>query len=407
MSDEEKRIKIAYLTSRDARDRRTWSGTYYYMAQALQKHCGEVTYIGPLDASTQKLVGRIVNRGSKALLRKSYLYQHSFLVAKKYAKVASEKLAGRHFDVIVAPAGAQTIPFLKTNIPVVLVDDGPYALLYDYYPLYSNLLKRSVYEMDTLENLAIKKASLLVYSSAWAAQSAIEDYHADQRKVHIAPFGANFEDIPSKETVLRRRKSERCKLLFIGVDWQRKGGDIAFEALLQLEKLDITAELIVCGCTPPKTCTHERMKVIPFLDKNDELQRRELDQLFIMSDFLLVPTRADCTPMAFCEANAFGLPVITTSTGGVPEVVRHGENGFLLPYDARGAAYADVIARLHRDHESYTQLVRASRDAFENRLNWDAWGVTVQHILAELPTVTSSSQHNSLSSSYEAHIFSS
>lgn len=70
MNNQEKCIRIAYLTFRDAQDRRTWSGTYYYMAQALQKNCGEVTYIGPLDASTEKLVGRIVNRGSKILLKK-------------------------------------------------------------------------------------------------------------------------------------------------------------------------------------------------------------------------------------------------------------------------------------------------------------------------------------------------
>src|SRR6266849_969607 len=104
----------------------------------------------------------------------------------------------------------------------------------------------------------------------------------------------------------------------------------------------------------------------------------------MVSDFLLVPTRADCTPIVFCEANAFGLPVITTDTGGVAEVVRDGENGFLLPYSARGAAYADVIAKAYRDDQRYAELVSASRTAFENRLNWDAWGATVKNILLKV-----------------------
>ncbi len=65
-------------------------------------------------------------------------------------------------------------------------------------------------------------------------------------------------------------------------------------------------------------------------------------------------------------------------------MVKNDENGFLLPFDARGAAYAEVIARLCRDNERYAGLVRASRAAFENRLNWDAWGVSVKHIFADL-----------------------
>src|SRR6266566_695712 len=192
------------------------------------------------------------------------------------------------------------------------------------------------------------------------------------------------DECPPQDVALARKPSDRCRLLFLAAGWARKGGDIAFETLLKLEELGIAAELIVCGCTPPKAFVHERMRVIPFLDKNDQRQRRELEQLFMVSDFLLLPTRADCTPMVFCEANAFGLPVITTDTGGVSEVVRDGENGFLLPYEARGADYAEVVASLYRDEQRYVQLARTSRAAFESRLNWDAWGVAVKHILADL-----------------------
>ena len=48
-------------------------------------------------------------------------------------------------------------------------------------------------------------------------------------------------------------KSGRCHLLFLEVDWVRKGGDIAFETLLKLEELDMQAELLVCGCAPSET----------------------------------------------------------------------------------------------------------------------------------------------------------
>lgn len=387
MNDENKRIKIALLTMRrdphDRRSWRSWSGIVYHAAQALQKHCGEVSYCSPpLPCRKEELIARIIRRSSQVLLKKKYTC--SFFLANSYAKAGAQWLAGQSFDVIVAPDGVTDLAFLETDIPIVLVGDATYGLLFDYYPAYSNLLKRSIYEINTMQALALEKASAVIYSSAWAARSAVEDYGADPAKVHVIPFGANLDEIPPREVALARKLSERRRLLFLAVEWARKGGDIAFETLLKLEELGIAAELTVCGCTPPKAFAHERMRIIPFLDKNDKRQRRELEQLFMVSDFLLVPTRADCTPMVFCEANAFGLPVITTSTGGVPEVVRNGENGFLLPYDAQGAAYAEVIAGVYRDTERYAELVQTSRAAFENRLNWDAWGVTIKHILADL-----------------------
>ena len=103
-----------------------------------------------------------------------------------------------------------------------------------------------------------------------------------------------------------------------------------------------------------------------------------------MADFLLLPTRSDCTPIVFSEANAFGLPVITTDTGGVAGIITDGENGFMLPVSARGAAYAQVIARLYQDDQRYAELVKSSRATFDHRLNWDAWGTTVKKLLDEM-----------------------
>lgn len=387
MSEENKRLKIALVTAIDAQDKRSWSGIFYYTAQALQKYCGDVYYIGPKHAPervSNKAFSKQLQGLLKKLLRRYFVYDYHISVAKKFAKAANQKLAEHAFDIIVSPTSITEVSFLETDIPIVLIEDGTFALLHNYYPQYTNLLTRTVRQLHTVTNRAIHKSGALIYSSRWAAQSAIDDYHADPQKVYAVPMGANFDNAPPKEIILKKKKSDRCRLLFVGVDWQRKGGEIAFEALLKLEEMGIQAELIVCGCVPPEAFSHERMKVIPFLNKNDEKQYKELEQLYISSDFLLLPTRNECYGIVFCEANAFGLPVITTSTGGVPEVVRDGENGFVLPLSARGAEYAEVIARIYRDDQRYAELVRSSRAAFDDRLNWDSWGITVKKILTEM-----------------------
>lgn len=383
MQHENKRPKIAFLTMLDPQDRRSWSGTVYYIAQALQKHCGDLTYIGPIK-SWERTLGKIIHKASSSLLKKNFAYNASFLVAKGHARVAARKLAGQSFDLIVAPTAAPEIAFLKTDTPIMLIEDATFVLLHNYYPQYSNLLNRSIREAHAIAKLAIDNASVAIYSSEWAARSAIDVYGADEKKVHIIPFGANFDNAPPKEIAQQKKKSAQCRLFFIGVNWERKGGEIAFETLLELEKMGILAELIVCGCTPPQQFTHARMRVIPFLDKNNEQQREELNKLFVMSDFLLLPTRGDCTPIVFCEANAFGLPVITTNTGGVPGVITDGENGFMLPITARGSEYAEVIAKIYQDDSRYTNLVKSSRAAFDERLNWDAWGIAVKNIIQEM-----------------------
>ena len=387
MHNEARRIKIALLTASAPQDRRPWSGITYFVGQALQKHCGEVTYIGSLPPYKAKLGERLLGRGSERLLKKRYLYKRGISAAKWYGKVATQKLAGQDFDILVVAEGSEAttiIPFLETDIPLVYVNDVTFALLHGYYQYLSNLLSLSFRDLNTVETLAIKKASLLVYSSTWAARSAVQDYQADPRKVHIIPLGANLENIPDTQVVEESKSSEYCRLLFVGVDWQRKGGEIAFETLVRLEEMGIPAELVVCGCIPPPQCVHDRMTVIPFLDKTDARQRQQLEQLYAMSNFLLLPTRSECFGIVFCEGNAFGLPAITTRTGGVAEVVKDGENGFTLPYEARGANYAEVISKIFQNEQRYAELVKSSRKAFDDRLNWDSWGVALKEKLTEM-----------------------
>jgi glycosyltransferase involved in cell wall biosynthesis len=375
-------MKIGIVTSLDARDRRVWSGLPYYMSRALQKHCGDVVYIGPINSNVE-LFGKIINKVCKFLVKKKYDYKKSILLSKRYSKIIIKKMVGQEFDFLFAPASAAQVAFLDTQIPIVLAVDTTFALIKDYYPKYSNLLAYSIKEKNTIARLAITRSSLALYSSQWAADSAINDYHADRRKVHVIPFGANLdeEDIPPKETIMKKRKSNICRMLFLGVDWKRKGGEIAFEAFLELERLGISATMTVCGCVPPRGFSHERMRVIPFLDKNDRKERKELLKLFLESDFLILPTRSEAYGLVFCEGNAFGLPAITTRTGGVSGIVREGENGFMLPAEARGEQYAKLIANIFSNDHLYYQLVKRSRVEFDRRLNWDAWGKSVGRLV--------------------------
>lgn len=385
MDDNKKPLRFALLTpiTIQPNEPNSWSITTQYITQVLQKHCGKVFPIGPISLRGEVLAGKILNKVTLTLLKKRFLYCDSSHIAKRYARVAAQRLAGLSADVIIAPDCASEIAFLETDIPIVLIEGGTFAL-WRNKPSYLNLLKRSSYEANMLQELALKKASLILNPSEWAARSVIEDYHTDPQKVHVLPYGANIDNPSPLEFVQKKKKSDRCRLLFVGVDWQGKGGDIAFETLLKLEEMGIRAELIVCGCVPPGKFSHERITVIPYLNKNDERQHKEMENLFMTADFFLLPTREELFGIVFCEASAFGLPIITTNTGGISGAVKDGENGFMLPLSADGSEYAEVIAKIYRDDERYAEMVRASRAAFEQRLNWDTWAITFRKLLAEM-----------------------
>ncbi len=379
----QKRPRIAYLTLNDPRDRRSWSGVHYHMAQALEKHCGQLTYIGPIKPAGF-ILEKFASRAFHRLTGRTYLHTHSGSLARRVARIAEQRMAGEKFDLIFAPAGSVAIAELRTSSPIVYLSDTTFRLMTGYSE-FSGLLERSAQEADQIERRAIGKAELAIFSSSWASRSAIEHYQAPRKKVHVVPFGANLEDPPTSETALARRAPrDNCRLLFVGVDWERKGGDIAFETLLALRRRGLAAELTVVGCTPPRNFAHKNMKIVPFLDKNKPNARQLLSRLYLDADFFLLPTRAECFGIVFCEANAFGLPAIATDTGGVSEVVQNGVNGYLLPPSARGDEYARVIEDLYRDESRYSEMRVRSRAMFEERLNWDAWGNVVRRLLQEL-----------------------
>jgi glycosyltransferase involved in cell wall biosynthesis len=350
------------------------------MARALEKHCGEVVNIGPLLPRFPK-VGRVVNRGIRYLTGRTYLHTHTAALSRKIGRMASEKLANVNCDVIFAAAASTALAHLTTNLPIVYLSDATMRLMVDYYPEFSALLPRSLREADEIERLAIEKSSHFVYPSSWAGRSAKKDYGADGSRIHVVPFGANIDEAPAREEIFKPVNRDICRLLFVGVEWERKGGDVALETLHELHRLGLPAELTVVGCRPPAGAHARGLNVIPFINKNNPEGRAQLERLFMTSDFFLLPTRAECFSIALCEASAYGLPVLSTQTGGLPELIREGQNGFSFPLEARGDKYAAKIFDAYRNAEAYQALRISSREEYEKRLNWDAWGKQICEIL--------------------------
>jgi len=271
---------------------------------------------------------------------------------------------------------------VKTNIPIVYCSDATCSL---YLKDYKIELEPEEIELEEREEaLAISKASKLVYPSAWAANSAISDYQAEPNKIKLVPFGANLDDCDLASAVLSKKQHQVCRLLFVGKDWDRKGGNLAFDTLICLQKMGIDAELVMVGSKLPEKVRSDKLTVIPYLNKNDPQQRQQLNELFFRANFLIFPTRAECYGIVLCEANAFGLPTLATDVGGISTIIENGKNGYMLPLSATGNDYANLIAKLFFARELYNQLVLASRKEYERRLNWNKWAESMEEVFLSL-----------------------
>ena len=89
-------------------------------------------------------------------------------------------------------------------------------------------------------------------------------------------------------------------------------------------------------------------------------------EAYSQADVFALPTYNDCFPLVLLEALGAGLPVVSTTEGGIPDIIKDGETGFLCP--PRDAAnVADRIGRLLRDSDLRERMGEAARRDYEAR----------------------------------------
>jgi glycosyltransferase involved in cell wall biosynthesis len=357
-----------------------WSGTLYGIYRSL-KTIGNVDVLGPYRPPVRTFIGKAFNQISLKIFNKRRSYRHSSFVSKGLAEYFNKKLKQKKYDYIIAPAASGEIAFLETQVPIIYITDGTFAGCLNYHESLSNLTALSIVDGNLIEQRAIDKSKFVIVSSDWAARSVKNDYKADYNKIKIIPYGANFEILPGGND-LQFEKPVEWKLLFVGVYWENKGGDIALNAYKLLKSKGYNLSLTILGCVPPFQINDEKITVIPFIDKNDSEGQKKLYDIYLRHHLLILPTRFDCSPIVINEASAFGMPCIVADTGGIRGHLTEGTNGFAIDYADQGAGYAAKIEELMRDPEKYISLRKSSRKEYETRLNWDHWTEEFKKLLS-------------------------
>lgn len=211
-----------------------------------------------------------------------------------------------------------------------------------------------------LNRRAFQKASQLVTWSEWAKQSLVEDYGIAASKVEVIAPGTNLDfwvkKVAPTEKPADVTKPEKLGLLFVGGDFERKGGKLLYEVFQKSLSDRYELHLIT------------KEKVTPgngvFVYNNIAPNSPDIQELFEKAAVFVLPTEGDCLPVAITEAMAARLPVVSTQVGAIHEAVVEGENGFLIkPGDAE--ALTKALLRLADEPELRREMGENSRKKAE------------------------------------------
>jgi len=384
MLGRDSRPRIAFITAHDPTSRRSWSGIPYYVFRALQREIGPVVHVGNWQPRGTILRGKVMSILSRKCFGRPYDYTHGTRLAKEYGRHLTKILKSDPYDFVFACSASTQVAYLDTDLPILYFADTTYSRMINYYPQFTKLWPRNIRDGMEIESLGIHKSAALLYASKWAADSAIQDYGAEKKCTHVIPMGANIPNNPPLMDCSDFDPQSPFHLLFLGVDWERKGGPIAWEAFQCLREQGFNIRMTICGCVPPSRIRDPNLQIIRFLDKNRPEDQSAFNELLSSSNLLLLPTKAECFGVVFCEASAYGIPSLSTRTGGVESAVHEGINGYLFASTAGGDSYAQKVAELICSKEQYTKLRKTSRDLYESTLNWNAWAKRVKDICSTL-----------------------
>jgi glycosyltransferase involved in cell wall biosynthesis len=212
------------------------------------------------------------------------------------------------------------------------------------------------YLRRSINRLFVDSAAIIVLGD-YGARVILERLPSLRDKITILP---NASTSPSQLN-RRRRESERIRITFLGFILAEKGVPQLVEALGKLShRSDWIATIAGSGEIEQTRSQARRLGIVDRVELPGWLGPSETAALLQRTDILALPSFVESLPMAVIEAFAYGVAVVATPVGAVPEVIAHDRNGLLVPV-GHVEALADALNRLLEDGALRQRLGDAAR----------------------------------------------
>ena len=244
------------------------------------------------------------------------------------------------------------------EIPISMaMTDNSYAQSYGFY----DLPQKTVDDAISGELTFIENCDLIWTNTQWTADG-LRKLGVPEEKLLIFPPCINASE---SRSYVEPRLSEP-RLLFIGKDWERKGGPelvSAFE-LLQIKYPDATLDII--GCKPE--IRNQSVRVHGFIDKGTPSGEQRLKEITRNSNIFCMPSQWESTGIVYFEAMENSLPVIMVKGQGREKLF---EGISTILEDSNPQTIADAVDHLLSNQETTTRMTKKAFDAVKNTYNYD------------------------------------
>jgi glycosyltransferase involved in cell wall biosynthesis len=230
----------------------------------------------------------------------------------------------------------------------------------------------------------MRRAREITTWSEWAKESLVRDYGVAARSVTVVPPGTTIANFPER-AAKRPRREGPMRVLFVGGDFRRKGGDLLLRVCREQLRSKVELHLV--------TGADVQSEDNVFVHRNVKPHSPELLKLYAEADVFALPTRGDCLAVVLGEAMAAGLPIVTTHVGAHAEAVQDGESGYVLTVDDADGL-RDRLDRLASDPGLRERMGERSRRLGEERFDMHKNANRIADILLGLTRESAASGRN-------------
>lgn len=337
-----------------------------HLARALGEATGTPVAFLPAEPSLPPLIHRFTNRVRERAGLPPHAWEKDERRCRNLARQLDPAASHGRYDAVIL-IGTESAAFTRTSIPLYSYGDSIFGARFHAYPDQTEqaFSEESIKSGVTLQKQAVTKLRACFLSCRFAIEQAERTfaYGFDRTRFEVVGIGANFE---SESRIHRsRHDDEVLNLLWIGRDWERKGGSRALEVVRALRDGGIDARLDAVGDVRSNA---EFVRSHGMLKASDPVERRLLRDAFRNADAYILPTGADLSPVAIQEAASFSVPTIATAVGGIPEMIEDGVTGLLFSeYDP--GQWSERITSVNRTGSLPLMGTRA-RDRYEESGTW-------------------------------------
>lgn len=342
---------------------KSWSGTRWGIFQSLKK------YYSIVDINTtvkESFIDKLLRKVLGWDLNPKYLKKKEEIV-KPYLSSRKQNIVFQFSNIIYDKSETKTYVYIDLSFDYVLYMKQNIPNLGRWS--FADISIKNLNYRRHVQNQYFNSCSGIFTMGHWLKKDLIERVGIPAEKVHHIGGGVNIN-----ASCIRDDLREGNKILFVGRDFERKGGEIVLKAFSILLKTMPKAELYIAG--PKRNPIKNYCKNTFFLG---DVSNSDITSLMQKCDLFCMPSYFEAYGLVFIEALVSGMPCIGRNAYEMPFFIEEGKTGLLLEEDSP-EILASMMKRVLTEKE-FGLNVRRKRQYYLNEYSWDTVAERVHDII--------------------------